>query len=167
MTVKLGGVDSAPPARAGSGGECLADESRERLDVVCILVATAVDEEAWSPGDAARVCAVDVIGDARRVPPGAEVVPKALEVETELVGVAFEIGQLECLLVADKEIVHWPERPLCCGGLGRLGRQLRLRVDVAQREVAPDVAQFGREVGEQLTDRRLRPAAVGALEVSV
>jgi hypothetical protein len=32
--------------------------------------------------------------------------------------------------------------PLGGGGLGRLGGHLGVRVDVVEREVAPDVAQF-------------------------
>ena len=52
------------------------------------------------------------------------------------------------------------------GGLGRLGGELGARVDVVERQVAPDVAQVAR-VGEQLADRRLGLAAERALEVAV
>ena len=41
-----------------------------------------------------------------------------------------------------------------------------MRVDVVERQVAPDVAQVA-EVGEQVPDDRLGPAAVRALEVAV
>ena len=62
--------------------------------------------------------------------------------------------------------MHLPERALLGGGLGGLGGELGVRVDVVQRQVPPDVADVA-EVGQQLADDRLGLAAVGALEVAV
>ena len=42
--------------------------------------------------------------------------------------------------------MHLPERALGGGGLGRLGGELGVRVDVVERQVAPDVAQVVAEV---------------------
>ena len=53
--------------------------------------------------------------------------------------------------MVEQEVVHLPERALGGRGLGRLGGELRVRVDVVQRQVAPDVADVA-EVGEQLAD---------------
>ena len=50
--------------------------------------------------------------------------------------------------------MHVPEATLCAGGLGRLGGELRARVNVAEREVAKDVAQLVGQVVEQLGDDR-------------
>ena len=63
--------------------------------------------------------------------------------------------------------MHLPELALVGGGLGGLGRQLRVRVDVVQRQVAPHVAQVVAERVEQLADHQLGLAAVRALVVAV
>ena len=68
--------------------------------------------------------------------------------------------------MVEQQVVHLPERALLGGRLGRLGGELRVRVDVVQRQVPPDVADVA-EVGEQLAHDRLGPAAVRALEVAV
>jgi len=52
------------------------------------------------------------------------------------------------------------------GGLGRLGRELRVRVDVGQREVAPDEEQVV-VVGELGAGGGFGEAAVGALEIAI
>ena len=68
---------------------------------------------------------------------------------------------------SSSSVVHLPEGALLGRRLGGLGRQLRVRVHVGERQVAPHVAQVVAEVGEQLADDRLGLAAVGALEVAV
>ena len=60
-----------------------------------------------------------------------------------------------------------PEAALRRRGLGGLGRRLRVRVDVVERQVAPDVAQLVAEGLEQLADDDLRLTAVAALVVPV
>jgi hypothetical protein len=47
----------------------------------------------------------------------------------------------ERVLVVEQEVVHLPERPLFGRRLGCLGGELRVDVDVGQRQVAPDVAE--------------------------
>ena len=97
----------------------------------------------------------------------AQVVREPLDVEAELARrSATRSRGRERVLVVEQQVVHLPERSLLGGRLGRLGRELRARVDVGQRQVAPDVADVA-EVGEQLADDRLGPAAVRALEVAV
>ena len=66
----------------------------------------------------------------------------------------------------EQEVVHLPEGALCGGPLGGLRGELGVRVDVVQRQVPPDVLEVA-EVGEELSDDRLRLAAVRALEVAV
>jgi len=68
--------------------------------------------------------------------------------------------------VFEQQVVQLPELPLVRGRLGRLCRELGARMDVCQRQMAPDVAQVA-EVPEQLADDRLGLAAVRALEVAV
>src|SRR4051794_24802322 len=68
--------------------------------------------------------------------------------------------------MVEQEVVQLPEGSLVRGGLRRLRRELRVRVDVVQRQVPPDVADFA-EVAQELADDRLRPPAVRALEVAV
>ena len=62
--------------------------------------------------------------------------------------------------------MHLPERALVGGRLGRPGGELRVRVDVVQRQVPPDVADVA-EVAQQLAHDRLGLPAVGTLEVAV
>ena len=68
--------------------------------------------------------------------------------------------------MVEQEVVHLPERALVGGGLGGLGGELGVRVDVVERQVPPDVADVA-EVAKELADDRLRLPAVGALEVAV
>ena len=77
-----------------------------------------------------------------------------------------QVAQRELVLVGEQRVVHLPERALARGRLGRLGGELGVRVDVVERQVAPDVAQLA-EVRQQLADHRLGLAAVRALEVAV
>ncbi len=68
--------------------------------------------------------------------------------------------------MVEQQVVHLPERALRRRGLGRLGRELSVRVHVVQRQVPPDVADVA-EVAQQLADDRLGLPAVRALEVAV
>ena len=81
-------------------------------------------------------------------------------------GVAEEVVVPQRVLVLEQKVVHLPERALLRRGLGRLRRLLRVRVDVVERQVPPDVGDVA-EVAQQLAHDRLRLAAVRALEVAV
>ena len=59
-------------------------------------------------------------------------------------------------LVLEQQVVHLPERALRRRRLGRLGRQLRVRVHVGERQVPPDVAHVG-EVARAARARSARP----------
>ena len=66
-----------------------------------------------------------------------QVLLEPLDVEPELLGVADEIAVAERVLALEQQVVHLPERALLCRRLRRLGRPLRVRVDVVQRQVPP------------------------------
>ena len=68
--------------------------------------------------------------------------------------------------MVEEQIVHLPERSLLARRLARLRRDLRVRVHVAQRQVAPDVAQVGK-AAQQLAQHRLGLTTVRTLEVGV
>ena len=78
-----------------------------------------------------------------------------------------EVARRELVLVAEQQVVHLPELALGGGGLGRLGGHLGARVDVVERQVAPDVAHVVAVGRQQLADHLLGLTAVGALEVAV
>ena len=80
--------------------------------------------------------------------------------------VADQVTEGQRALVVHQHVVHLPERALRGGGLGRLGGQLRVLVDVGQRQVPEDEAQLA-ELADQLADGGLGLPAVGALEVAV
>ena len=78
----------------------------------------------------------------------------------------MQVARLEGVLVLQEQVVHLPEGALVGGGLGGLGGELGVRVDVVERQVAPDVADVA-VVGEQFAEGGLGLAAVGAFEVAV
>src|SRR5215213_11479974 len=96
----------------------------------------------------------------------AQLAGEALHIEAELLRVSDEIGWLECVLVVEQQVVHIPERALFGGGLGCLGSELGLGVDIAQRQVSPDIANVA-ELAQELSDERLGLSAVGTFEVAV
>ena len=95
-----------------------------------------------------------------------EIVDEAIDVEPELARVAHQGSWRQVVLMLEQEVVHLPERALRRGSLARLGRELRVRVDVVERQVAPDVADVA-GVAQQLAQHRLGLPAVGTLEVPV
>ena len=62
--------------------------------------------------------------------------------------------------------MHLPECALLGGGLGCLGRLLRARVDVVQRQMPPDVGDLA-VLAQQFAQHRLRLAAVRTLEIAI
>ena len=62
--------------------------------------------------------------------------------------------------------MHLPEGALVGGRLGGLRGELRVRVDVVERQVPPDVADVA-ELAQELAHDRLGLPAVRALEVAV
>jgi hypothetical protein len=68
--------------------------------------------------------------------------------------------------MVEQEVVHLPERALLGRRLGRLRRLLRVRVDVVERQVPPDIGDVA-EVAQQLAHDGLRLAAIRTLEVAV
>ena len=87
-------------------------------------------------------------------------------VEAGFGGVADQVGHQQRILVAQQQVVHGPEGALPGGGLRGLGGELGVRVDIVQREVAPDVTHVT-VPGQQFPQHRLGLPAVGAFEVAV
>ena len=109
---------------------CCADGVRKGGGVVGAVVATAIDEEGWGAGDSAEVGTVDVLGNAVGARMLAQLVGEVLDIEAELLRVADEIGWSERVLVVEQQVVHRPERFLCCGCLGCLGSELGMGMNV-------------------------------------
>lgn len=91
---------------------------------------------------------------------------EAPDVEAQFVCVRDEIGEVQVVLALQQQGVHGPERSLCRCGFDCLRSQGRVWVDIAEREVAPDVVHL--RVGrEQFAGDRLGRATVRAFEVPV
>src|SRR6185503_17931898 len=122
---------------------------RERRDVVGAVVAERVDEEGWRAGDAREIRRVDVLCDPAGARTRSQIVLESLDVEPEVPGVADEIAVTERVLALEQEVVHLPERTLLCRRFRCLGRPLRVRMDVVQRQVPPrvvDIAVLAQEL---------------------
>src|ERR1700686_5475578 len=75
--------------------------------------------------------------------------------------------QAQLALMLEQDVVHLPEAALRGGSLRGLSGDLRVWGHFVERQVAPDVAHFITERGQQLADDSLRLSAVRALEVAV
>jgi hypothetical protein len=128
--------------RPGRPGRAVARRPRgveERVDVVRAVVAASVDEERWRAGDPALVGARHVLADARGVLAPAKLARHAVGVEPELGGVVLEVLRAQLALMVEEDVVHVPEATLRGGGLRGLRGELRVRMHVVERKVAPDV----------------------------
>ena len=130
-------------------------------------MATAVYEERRGAGNVALVGALDVLGDPRGIDAAAELVPEAVDVEVELLGIADEVLRRQSVLVLEEEVVHLPVLSLRGRRLRGLRRELGARVDVRERQVAEDEAQLVTKVGDEVAQDRLGAPAEGTLEISV
>ena len=129
-------------------------------------VAAAVDEERRRARHVPQVGAVDVLGDPRPRPWRRSSSRKRSTSRPSSLGVAERSrGRSSSWWSSSRSCIS-QNAPCAAGRLGRLGGELGVRVDVVERQVAPDVADVA-EVGQQLADDRLGPAAVRALEVAV
>ncbi|GAA3841680.1 hypothetical protein GCM10022206_94650 [Streptomyces chiangmaiensis] len=77
-----------------------------------------------------------------------------------------QVRQGQGVLTLQQQRVHGPERSLCRGRFGRLRGQPCVGVDVAEREVTPDVSHLW-VGGERFADGRCRRAAQRTLGVPV
>ena len=91
---------------------------------------------------------------------------EAFEVQTESLGVPPNVGRLEAQLVADEDIVQFPEPTLPSRCLCRFGRRLSVRVNLAERKV-PEHDLEGVTALEPTTEVAHRPGGVPAFEVTV
>ena len=78
----------------------------------------------------------------------------------------MEVARPQLALVVEQQVVHLPERPWAAAASEASAASCRVRMDVGEGKVAPDVVDVA-EVGQQLAHDRLGPAAVRALEVAV
>jgi hypothetical protein len=93
-------------------------------------VPLAVDEKGGRPGHAGQVGGIHVLRDVRRPGVVPEIATESFGIQTDLLGVAGQITGGELALVVEQQVVHGPERLLRGRGLGGLGRELRVGVDV-------------------------------------
>src|SRR5207344_1287140 len=82
-------------------------------------------------------------------------------------GVVTQVLGLEVRRVLRQQVVHRPELVLGTGCFRRLSRQLGVRMNLQQREVAEDEADTMLESPQQHLYRRVRLCAIRTLEVSV
>src|SRR5207237_250333 len=106
------------------------------------------------------------LGDAGSAGMLAQVTGEALDVEAQPLGVPDEVAGSERVLMLEQKIVHFPEGALGGGGLRRLRGELRVGVDVTQRQVPPDEAEV-REVRAWLRMRTVASVRRRASEASV
>src|SRR5262245_35768527 len=106
----------------------------------------------------AQAMQIDVIVELRGEP---------RHVEAEPHRVALEMLELQVRLVLEQQVVHLPELALLTGTFGRLGRELRVRVHLLEREVAECEAHAVLEAPEQQPYRRRGLLAVRAFEIAV
>ena len=114
----------------GSGAGFAVDRGPERVDVERAVVPPPVDEERRGSGGAAVVGALDVARDAAGAGVLARMQLEAVAVESQLLGVAHEVGGGERVLVLEQQLAQCLERGF---PVGRLGLGLAV----------PLVAQFG------------------------
>ena len=70
------------------------------------------------------------------------------------------------ILAGEQQVVHLPEPALIGSRFRCFGGELRLRVNVVQRQMAPDVTDVA-VIGQEFTHDRLGLTAVRALEIAV
>src|ERR1700689_441972 len=99
----------------------------------------AVDEESGSSGYTGQVGRFLVLADVRRADVLAQVGPELRGVQAQRAGVPDQVAYVERALVIEEQVAHLPERVLPAGRLGGLGGELRMRMDVGQRQVPPHV----------------------------
>jgi hypothetical protein len=73
-----------------------------------------------------------------------------LQVQVQGGGVLHQVGGRQCVLVLEEQVVHLPEPALGPRRFRGLGRELRVRVHVDQRELAEHDGQRVRQVLLQL-----------------
>src|SRR6185436_9790596 len=92
---------------------------------------------------------------------------ESLRLDAQLGGVAHEVALSQTVLVLVKAIVHFPELPAFRRSLGGRGGLCRVRMNLAQREVAEDEPQARSEMVLDRLDDRVRLPAIRALVVAV
>src|SRR5260370_92832 len=136
------------------------DRGGQRVDVVGAIVPPPVDEERRRAGDTAQVGGVDVLGDSGGAGPLSQVVAERTGVEAAVVRVANKVASKQIALVLEKRVVHLPEFSLVGRCFRRLGRELCVRVDVAERQVPPHILNVA-VTGKQFPHGGFRPAPLG------
>jgi hypothetical protein len=147
-----------------AGARC-PDRRGQRLDVIRAVVPLPVDEEGRRTRDDAQIGGFDVLCDAGGVDVSAQLVTEPVTVESLLLGITEQVIDAQVALPGEQQVVHGPELPLGCGSFGGLGGDLRLRMDVGERQVAPHEANV--VVHEQLPHDALGLSAVRTLEISI
>src|ERR1041385_3632715 len=164
------GADRCPgrlPRPTADPHRLFGHEPRELLQLIAGVVAPAVDEERGRAVHAAHHPAPEMSPDLRGPVVGVEVVPESVELDARAAGPGLEIAAGEAVLVLEDQIVHFPEPALRARRLGGFGRELRVWMQVLEREIPePDADQVTRLLLELLEDRVGR-SAKGTFEVPI
>jgi len=140
------------------------DQAAEVLERHRTLDADAVDEECRCPIDVETFARIEIVLHVRGIGPASEALIELGNIE---VGGGRELRQIVVTaleLIAEKQVVVFPEFPLRQGTPGCLGGVHSVRVK-PQREIAVRELDLAGILGYQLLQCRLGGGAVWALEV--
>src|SRR5215470_4420493 len=124
--------------------------STSKLSFYCLLqvleperhiVNDAVDEERGGGAHPAPDPAVDMLVHALQIDMVLHFVVVALQIELCLFRISPHVPGLQMQLVLEQQIMHAPELSLCAGLFRRFRRELGMRVNFPQREIAEHEAQ--------------------------
>src|SRR5256884_9671434 len=99
--------------------------------------------------------------------PRRELAAHAGGVEAEVTRVLDQVVVVKRELALEQAVAHLPELPLRARRLGGLGRVLRVRMALAQREVAEHETQPPSQALPELLDDRVGAPAMGTVVVAV
>src|SRR6266550_988175 len=162
---------SLPPnyPRSGPQGSTrvLPNRSQQRLEIVTAVMTNAVDEEGGRSVDAAANAAEEIIAHPGGVTVFREILRERLELYPDGARVGEQVLRAEPILMLEDHVVHLPEAVpgSCC--FGCVGGLERMRVDLAQGEVAIGEAEVVAERRLQRLHDGIRRAAERAFVVAV
>src|SRR6185503_17623991 len=92
---------------------------------------------------------------------------KSHGIETQLLGEAYEVPYIECLLILEQPIVHLPKTILSAGGFSPFRRCFSVRMYLRERKVTKDKPQTISHCIYNFLQDRIRGSAVRAFKIPV